>query len=387
MRTATAGTTKLTFLAADHHGTSSLAIDASTFTYAKHYTTPFGTPRGTTTTAWPDDKGFLGAPIDPGTGLTHIGAREYDPVIGAFLSVDPLLETGKPQTLNGYSYSSNNPTTNSDPTGLGNADCMTGVMEHCTNGVPGRGSVYHPERERHSGCSVGCGTVDWSGTAHTSSRGQTMSDGNSNLACAVGRCISFNLGPSDFERNVGNASAHLLFGAGHPFTITLDIVGLLFTPACALEGECLTAKYDAWGVRHGLDPDSAFVALGMSLPFGRLQGRSGPEIGPSWFPRGSGKIPSGWSSPEMTRKFRKNPAKEGFVWRAPKGRDSVRIDKGDPNSKWATQQVDHVVINSNGRIVGRGGELLPQNSKVQDYPVEAHIPLSEWQKWRTWDAP
>ncbi|MFF4529689.1 polymorphic toxin-type HINT domain-containing protein [Streptomyces sp. NPDC001407] len=112
-----------------------------------------------------------------------------------------------------------------------------------------------------------------------------------------------------------------------------------------------------------------------------------PIVGPGWFPNGSGKIPNGWSGPNMTSKFRKNASKEGFVWRAPKGQDSVRIDRGDPNSQWGTQQVDHVVINSGGRIVGRGGELLPPNARIQDYPAEAHIPLSEWQTWRSWNAP
>ncbi|WJY53603.1 hypothetical protein QRN89_29650 [Streptomyces chengbuensis] len=30
--------------------------------------------------------------------MTHIGAREYDPTIGQFISVDPLLELDKHQT-------------------------------------------------------------------------------------------------------------------------------------------------------------------------------------------------------------------------------------------------------------------------------------------------
>ncbi|MFI8201300.1 hypothetical protein [Streptomyces sp. NPDC085937] len=111
------------------------------------------------------------------------------------------------------------------------------------------------------------------------------------------------------------------------------------------------------------------------------------DVGPGWFPYGSGKIPGGWSGPDMTRKYRKDANKPGFVWRAPKGQDSVRIDKGDPNSAHATQQVDHVVINSGGRTVGRNGVLLPPNARIQDYPVEAHVPLSEWQTWRSWNAP
>lgn len=41
----------------------------------------------------------------------------YDPAIGRFLSVDPVLSTDQAQSLNGYSYGNNNPVTFSDPTG------------------------------------------------------------------------------------------------------------------------------------------------------------------------------------------------------------------------------------------------------------------------------
>ncbi|MCX4502838.1 hypothetical protein OOK53_10105 [Streptomyces anulatus] len=132
VRTATSGTagTKLSFLAADHHGTSSIATDATTQAITKRYSTPFGAPRGTKPTSWPDDKAFLGKPADSATGLTHIGAREYDPGIGQFISVDPLLEIDKHQTLNGYSYAGQAPATNSDPTGTcldpGNGRCQPG---------------------------------------------------------------------------------------------------------------------------------------------------------------------------------------------------------------------------------------------------------------------
>jgi hypothetical protein len=41
----------------------------------------------------------------------------YDPAVGRFLSVDPVLSTDQAQSLNGYSYGNNNPVTFSDPTG------------------------------------------------------------------------------------------------------------------------------------------------------------------------------------------------------------------------------------------------------------------------------
>ena len=143
MRTNKSGTQQLTWLAADQHGTSALAVDATTQAVTKRYTTPFGADRGTGGTGtWPDDKGFLGKPADADTGLTHIGAREYDPVTGRFLSVDPVLTTDQAQSLNGYSYADNNPVTQSDPTGL--ESC--GPVHFCS-GSNGTYGTYKPEND------------------------------------------------------------------------------------------------------------------------------------------------------------------------------------------------------------------------------------------------
>ncbi|MEU6807720.1 RHS repeat-associated core domain-containing protein [Streptomyces sp. NPDC046831] len=119
VRSNESGTNKLTYLTGDHHNTSTLAISSDTAqTFTKRYTTPFGADRGTPLYGpWPDDKGFLGKTRDANTGLTHIGAREYDPGIGQFISVDPILDPTNPQTFNGYSYAANNPITYSDPDG------------------------------------------------------------------------------------------------------------------------------------------------------------------------------------------------------------------------------------------------------------------------------
>lgn len=113
------GTAKLSFVAGDAHGTSSLAVSADdTQTVSKRYTTPFGSARGPAAANWPEDKRFLGKPEDKSTGLTHIGAREYDSALGQFLSVDPVLSIDQHQSLSGYSYANNSPVTFSDPTGL-----------------------------------------------------------------------------------------------------------------------------------------------------------------------------------------------------------------------------------------------------------------------------
>ncbi|MFF6961716.1 RHS repeat-associated core domain-containing protein [Streptomyces sp. NPDC008317] len=137
IRTNESGTAKLSFLFGDAHGTSSLALDSSTQAITKRYSTPFGAPRGTAPTTWPDDKGFLGKTTDDSTGLTHVGAREYDPATGRFLSVDPLLDATDDQSLNGYTYADNNPASLSDPTGESLA-CGSGFEEACPH-TPSQG--------------------------------------------------------------------------------------------------------------------------------------------------------------------------------------------------------------------------------------------------------
>ncbi|WP_267890144.1 polymorphic toxin-type HINT domain-containing protein, partial [Streptomyces sp. NRRL F-4489] len=114
------GTYTLTL--ADHQNTGQLAVNPATGALTQRRTLPFGGPRGTQPSAWPGTKGFVGGTDDTAdTGLTHLGAREYDPETGRFLSVDPLMDLTDPQQINGYTYSNNNPITFSDPTGLMNA--------------------------------------------------------------------------------------------------------------------------------------------------------------------------------------------------------------------------------------------------------------------------
>ncbi|MGW4162244.1 polymorphic toxin-type HINT domain-containing protein [Streptomyces sp. NPDC004788] len=119
VRTNQSGTPQFQFPAGDHHGTQSLAVTSdATQKITKRYMTPFGAERGGSIGTWPTDKGFLNKTADKTTGLTHIGAREYDPSLGQFISVDPALVLGQHQSLNGYAYANNNPVTSSDSTGM-----------------------------------------------------------------------------------------------------------------------------------------------------------------------------------------------------------------------------------------------------------------------------
>ncbi|WP_448721325.1 RHS repeat-associated core domain-containing protein [Microbacterium natoriense] len=78
---------------------------------------PYGAPIGSSG-VWGSGTGYMDKPATASTGLTTVGARTYDPVVGKFLSVDPVIDTNLPQQNTGYTYSGNNPTTYMDPSGL-----------------------------------------------------------------------------------------------------------------------------------------------------------------------------------------------------------------------------------------------------------------------------
>lgn len=79
---------------------------------------PFGNERGTAGANLQNHKGFLGKTRDDSSGFQPLGVRLYDPVVGRFLSADPVLDLNDPLQANGYAYAQNNPVTYSDPTGL-----------------------------------------------------------------------------------------------------------------------------------------------------------------------------------------------------------------------------------------------------------------------------
>ncbi|MCX4756216.1 polymorphic toxin-type HINT domain-containing protein [Kitasatospora purpeofusca] len=139
--------------AADPHGTNGVQINTdANQTVTRRPTDPFGNPRGNqpATSDWAGSKGFVSGTKDEATGLTNLGARQYDPLRGRFINPDPILDPADPQQWNGYAYSENDPVNLSDPSGYKSEEC--GTLYDCgsagtitTSNAAETTSTYTPE--------------------------------------------------------------------------------------------------------------------------------------------------------------------------------------------------------------------------------------------------
>ena len=92
--------------------------------------------------------GYAGSYRDAVSGLDYLRARWYDPSTGQFMSIDPVeFQTQRP-----YQYAFNNPTTNTDPTGLCGTWCITfGYVVY----------IYFSKEALEFGVSRGFTTFEW----------------------------------------------------------------------------------------------------------------------------------------------------------------------------------------------------------------------------------
>ncbi len=124
---------KVEYYLTDHLGGVDVVMDEQGNVVERRDYLPFGEERiAETTGADKERHGFTGKELDSESGLYYYGARYYDPAIGRFASLDPLIlgESSKsfqtvlsnPQSLNGYSYVLNNPVRYVDETGMYNSE-------------------------------------------------------------------------------------------------------------------------------------------------------------------------------------------------------------------------------------------------------------------------
>ena len=95
------------------------------------------------------DRGFTGHEHLDSHQLIHMNGRMYDPGLGRFLSVDPIISNpANPQSINPYSYIGNNPLSGTDPTGYESVGTGCGAFSKCdvtfVNPSPSSLKLYAP---------------------------------------------------------------------------------------------------------------------------------------------------------------------------------------------------------------------------------------------------
>ncbi|MFM8899898.1 MAG: RHS repeat-associated core domain-containing protein [Burkholderiales bacterium] len=110
--------TTITYFHNDISGSPMLATDASGNVVWKETYRPYGDRINNAVASGSNKLWFAGKPQDNNSGLSYMGARYYDPVIGRFLGVDPKgADPEDIHSLNRYAYGNNNPYKYVDPDG------------------------------------------------------------------------------------------------------------------------------------------------------------------------------------------------------------------------------------------------------------------------------
>ena len=133
------------YLTSDHLGSSDVITDSGASVLARASFTPFGARRGSAWSGNPTSadygvfqsttrRGFTWHENLDSVSLIHMNGRVFDPYVGRFLAVDPLLDLNQgTQGQNGYSYVGNNPLSQADPSGLTTL-CLDWMSETPTYG-------------------------------------------------------------------------------------------------------------------------------------------------------------------------------------------------------------------------------------------------------------
>ncbi|WP_455925918.1 RHS repeat-associated core domain-containing protein [Pseudomonas putida] len=108
----------ITYFQDDLSGSPLLATDSAANVLWRESYKPYGDKLILDSNSVGNQIGFHGKPFDDDTGLSYMGARYYNPVVGRFLAVDPNDPNPEnSHSINRYSYANNNPYKFVDPDG------------------------------------------------------------------------------------------------------------------------------------------------------------------------------------------------------------------------------------------------------------------------------
>ncbi len=110
-RDAAGGSGTLSYLLADHVGSTTAVLDASGNIVSKRAYWPYGGERSLAGDARVTDQWYTGQRDEDndGLGLYNYRARMYSTITGRFISVDPIVGSpGDPQSWKPYAYVRNN---------------------------------------------------------------------------------------------------------------------------------------------------------------------------------------------------------------------------------------------------------------------------------------
>ena len=132
------GTAVTTFQHTDALGTPVAVTDIVGAIVRRNRQTSYGEPADGT---WERGVGYTGHVVDAGTKLVYMQQRYYDPVIGRFLSVDPVTANSvNGGNFNRYWYANNNPYKFTDPDGRqacgSESDCIEATNFDYTRASP-----------------------------------------------------------------------------------------------------------------------------------------------------------------------------------------------------------------------------------------------------------
>jgi RHS repeat-associated protein len=176
------GTASTTYVLPDHLGSSDTLLNAAGNGITQESFAAFGARRGSNWAAGtaPDwgnianttRQGYTGHEMLDNVGIVHMNGRVYDPMLGRFLSADPVIGSlADSQSVNPYAYVGNRPLNTTDPTGFvadGGASLLVarflvssiyssllhGILNH--GGLPPPPATALPGRSAQSGVGL-CG--------------------------------------------------------------------------------------------------------------------------------------------------------------------------------------------------------------------------------------